>query len=635
MRCEPRFVAARITGRVLLAVVLSLTACDGSSDDPAGPDPPGNGPPAPASVVKAVAISPRGFPQDFSRLIEFFGEAAALPDAGVMWNGAWRDDVQQGSDAGTPPAAATLTAQQAAARDFAAILVFGWRAGDQLFIRVPSNPANDWSNPQAAELYARVVADFAAAHRPRFLFLGNESEEYYATNPADYARWVQVYEQSYDRVKAASPQTHVGPIFQYERLAGIGGLAGFTTPHWEALTAHDLAKIDIVGITLYAFLAHTTPAAVPDNYLAPLLARIGTKPIAITETGWPAETAPGFDPPWQTSEAHQLTFINTLSRILATRDVKLVTWLFLHPMAPPPGDPQLEWHIFHSISLRNAAGGERPVYQAWRNFTPRGDERSSPVVAAPQLSHFRRLRQVLVPAGDEQRVGILELRVRIRNGDHLLEEHVVHRDHEDAVPARQLELAQRPADPARRHGHLLNAEIIGQAHVVDDARAHDAGGETDARLALRKDGLGDAELVHHARVVRRDDLDVDLANADIAQRERGQDTRGDVVARAHDGGIRADDADALQHRSRLAVADRRVRDPRRNAIDGFFRDVERDDVVSHRVQRLGDARAEVAQADYHESFHVPPVVILRPHLRARSGIPGRPSAGRVRSPRRT
>jgi hypothetical protein len=289
-----------------------------------------------------------------------------------MWNGAWRDDVENGTDAGEPPGGALLTLLGAADHGFAPVLVFGWRSGEEPRIRIPANPENSWANEEAAALYVEVVAEVAAAHEPPFVFLGNESSVYFTSNPEDYARWIEVYDEAYDAIKAASPGTLVGPIFQYERLAGIGALAGMTTPEWGALAAHDLSRVDVLGLTVYPFFAHATPEEIPATYLDPLLPHIGDTPIAITESGWPGETAEGFETPWEASEENQVTYLEKLGEVLEGWDARLVTWLFLHPPANPnPGGlTPLEWNLFHSLSLRRASGEERPAYDAWEAFSP-------------------------------------------------------------------------------------------------------------------------------------------------------------------------------------------------------------------------------------------------------------------------
>jgi hypothetical protein len=358
----------RTVSPITALLLAGAFAC--ASDSPADPGEPGPGDPPPTAFVRSVALSPAGFPTTFAEIPSFLQEAGSIPGAGVMWNGAWRDDVIEGTDAGAHPEPAVMTVTQAPAHGYAPILVFGWRGGDAPHIRIPHNPVNDWSNAEAAELYRKVVVEMAEAWSPPFLFLGNESDHYYDVEPVDYERWIDVYEAAYQGIKAVSPETRVGPIFQYERMAGIGVLAGQTTSSWEALTLHDLDLVDVVGITLYPFFAHATPDQVPDDYLDPLFERIQDTPVAVTESGWPAERPDGFDPPWATSEDYQVAYVDTLERILADRAVPLVTWVWLHPPAAPSegGLNLLEWNIFHSLSLRRASGEERPVYEAWRNL---------------------------------------------------------------------------------------------------------------------------------------------------------------------------------------------------------------------------------------------------------------------------
>ncbi len=357
-----------------LLFVTALWGCEGG-DPPTGPEGNGNGngedPPA-ASFVRGLALSPEGFPITFNALPAFMDEASAIPDAGIMWNGPWREDVEEGTDAGTVPSPATLIASASSQFPYAPILVFGWRGEEEPHIRVPANPENSWRNAEAARLYIRAVTQVAREHHPPFLFLGNESDLYYDLDAEDYGRWVAVYEEAYDSVKAASPTTLVGPIVQYERTAGTGVLAGHTEPSWGAVTAHRTDRVDVFGITLYPFFAHATPEEVPATYLAPLRDRIGDTPIAITETGWPAEGAPDFEPPWEVSEGHQTAWLDRLSTLLEGHEVPLVSWVWLHPPVPAEegGLSPLEWNIFHSLSLRRSDGTRRPVYQSWESFRP-------------------------------------------------------------------------------------------------------------------------------------------------------------------------------------------------------------------------------------------------------------------------
>lgn len=327
--------------------------------------------------LQGYGLSPYGFPADYSAIGAFFQDVAAtLPKPAAMWNGPWRDDAVNGSDAGTVPAAANYVADAGAAYGFSPVVVFGWRSGSTLFIRTPGDSTNNWSNQDAAALYAQMVAVYLASHPVPYLFLGNENEEYFAQDPIDYANWITVYNAAYDAAKAVSPNTLIGPVFQFENLAGVGELNGYTTPHWEALEAHDFSRVDVVGITMYPFFSVTSGTQVPGDYLDPLFAHIGNTPVAITETGWPAETLGELTPPWVPSEQNQVDYLQSLVGMVkgagaGGHDIRLINWLFLNEMvntvAPPTRN--LGWEIFGSVSMKNDAGMPRTAYPPWLGFS--------------------------------------------------------------------------------------------------------------------------------------------------------------------------------------------------------------------------------------------------------------------------
>jgi hypothetical protein len=116
-------------------------------------------------------------------------------------------------------------------------------------------------------------------------------------------------------------------------------------------------------------LNYQTASLVPANYLDPFVSRIGSKPVAVTETGWPAENLGNLNPLWETSETAQVTYLSRLSAMLAGRNLKMVNWLFLHPMVDPGGSPS-SWKLFGSVSLRNSSGNKRAVYDPWVSYSP-------------------------------------------------------------------------------------------------------------------------------------------------------------------------------------------------------------------------------------------------------------------------
>ncbi len=346
-----------------IALILVLTGC-GKTGGTTGPD--NNPPPMESTVLKGFGLSPIGFPASFNRLLEFFAEVDGIPGGGAFWNGSWRDDVVDGTDAGAIPEGAQVVATRTGSRN---VFVFGWRSEAGPHIRVPGDDHNDWTNETARGLFWDMVEEFARVEKPEFLFLGNESDFYFEDDQDDYANWIEVYDEAYARIKTVSPDTNVGPVFNFEHLAGSGVLNGWSETHWGALEAHDLAKVDIVGTTVYPWFQHARASQVPAGYLQPLFDRLPGIPVAITETGWPAERLGGINTLWEVSSAEQLEFVERVKAIVAGRDVPIINWLFLNGMVDP-GDNSLVWQLFGSVSLRNTAGVKRPAYDAWIEFHP-------------------------------------------------------------------------------------------------------------------------------------------------------------------------------------------------------------------------------------------------------------------------
>lgn len=306
---------------------------------------------------------------DYSKFAEFLAEVGSLPNSGVMFNGAWREDVEGGSNAGEIPSTAASIMDQSKVYGYTPIIVFGWRSDDEtVHISVPANATDDWSNGEAKALFQQMLVNFAQTYQPPYLFLGNESDIYFTKQPEDYARWVDFYNQAYDAVKVVSPETMIGPIFQYERMSGQGEFSRWIVPQWGALEAHDLGRVDIVGITVYPWTGGAEPEDIPDGYFAPLVERIGAIPIAITETGWPSDSL-GLETAWQASPDAQLRYVDALGRVLEGLNVDILNWAFLYPLVQAD-DNLLFWQSFGALGLYDQDGKRLPIYDVWVDFQP-------------------------------------------------------------------------------------------------------------------------------------------------------------------------------------------------------------------------------------------------------------------------
>lgn len=354
----------------LIIFFLGLAACQSQVDDlPASTMIDGIDLELTAEVIKGFGISPEGFPASYETFGEFLQEVATVPNGAVMYNGAWRNDIEGGTDSGDIPETAAAIMVQAANFNYTPIIVFGWRTDESdLHLSSPENPIDNWTNVEAREKFGAMLVNFAQTYHPPFLFLGNESDAYYISNPEDYARWIEFYDFAYALIKTVSPETQVGPIFQFDRMSGQALLNGWTEAHWGALESHNLNYVDLIGITLYPWFSYATPDEIPDDYLQPLIDRIGELPIAITETGWPAD-ALGADLPWEASPDLQVSYISAINRMVNGLDLKMLNWLHLYPMQPIENNP-VYWQAFGSLALYNHDGKPLPIYELWLAYQP-------------------------------------------------------------------------------------------------------------------------------------------------------------------------------------------------------------------------------------------------------------------------
>jgi hypothetical protein len=220
-------------------------------------------------------------------------------------------------------------------------LGFGWwdvnDGPDLTSTTEPSN--NTWTNAQTRDEFRNLVADYCEDLQPRFVFMGNETNSWWLTleaDPTDQAQqwsdWVSQFTETYDAIKAVSPDTIVFTVFQLEQMAGIGQNSGWDniTPHWHLLSSFG-DKIDAIGFTTYPHVEYNNPADVPDTYYDMIEAN-WDGPIIFTEISWPANPA---SPPYTGNQQMQSDWIERFFTITAGMDILYANHAFLHD--PPDG----------------------------------------------------------------------------------------------------------------------------------------------------------------------------------------------------------------------------------------------------------------------------------------------------------
>lgn len=321
---------------------------DSSTDEPDAP--PATPTPAPESSdalpthrpLKGVSLTPRSFDNEsFQAFFDEAGEAGPV----VRWAGDW---AELGGEGGAP-AATAWTARQ---HDLIPVIETG----------VFSASAKELFRPLTEErraAYVEGAAAFCEAHAPPYLGIGVEVDVHHRTDPDSFETFVDLFAETYDAVKAVSPDTQVYTGFQLEQLRGLrGGLfGGENDPDSANLELIDrFPDADLTAITSYPGLIYREPAEIPSDYYDSLVDRTD-RPIAITETGWTHRTiAEG----WESDEDEQAAFVRRLFELTGGLDLELLIWLWLYEQ--PVSEATV---AFQGMSLRRDDGSGRPAWDEW------------------------------------------------------------------------------------------------------------------------------------------------------------------------------------------------------------------------------------------------------------------------------
>lgn len=220
-----------------------------------------------------------------------------------------------------------------------------------------------WDNANDVDRLKQTAVAIARQHRPKYLALGGEVNRYYEHDPAGFDRFVAVYAEAYDAVKAISPQTLVFPVFQLEMTKGDAYLVGGSEarqPQWELIDRFS-GRLDLAAFTTYPFLDYGSPSDLPEDYYAEIAAHT-SRPIAFTEIGWPSAplaTDPGSA--YGGSADEQVAFVQRFFDLTADIDLALALWAFPHDLGS--GSPNA---AMDSLSLRHNDGTPKPALAAWQ-----------------------------------------------------------------------------------------------------------------------------------------------------------------------------------------------------------------------------------------------------------------------------
>lgn len=321
-----------------LALCATIAACAPSPGRPFYASPSDNI--SPAGRLWGVGFVPKSAqPND---IIAFFKEAREAGDA-VVWTGDWKEFEYA---RGFP----TLLVEQCYLNKLTAVIevtAFNQNGGKLLRNL----------DEKTMQKYVAGAADFASRYSPRYLGLGVDVDALYTRSPADFHRFAQLFDRTYDAVKLVSPDTRIFTVFQLEKMKGLnGGLFGGTNDTskdlWPLLDK--FPRADLIAFNTFPSMIYQTPLDIPADYFTDIRTHTA-KPLAISGTGWQSAEGPAGR---EGSEERQAEYMQAFLRRTKDISFEFTAWGYLF-------DPTALAEPFNSMGLLRGDGTPRWAWYGW------------------------------------------------------------------------------------------------------------------------------------------------------------------------------------------------------------------------------------------------------------------------------
>lgn len=291
--------------------------------------------------AKGVSLSPKSYASsDFTDFFQKAKQAGTI----VSWAGDWNE--LNNTEQGGPTVVASLAS------------TYGYKPviEAQFFTQSNGSLLRPLDNA-TMQAYKEWAIAFVLKYNLKYLGLGVEVNVLYEKSPADFDKFVQLYNEVYDAVKAKSPQTQVFTVFQLEKIKGLNGglFGGSNDPAAEWQLLDRFAKSDLIAFTTYPGLIYKTPDQIPSDYYTEIKLHTA-KPVAFTEIGWHTDANPSG---WESSESKQSEFITKFFNLSSGLNKEMAIWSFLYD--------QNTTLPFNSMGLWRSDGTPKPGWNTWVN----------------------------------------------------------------------------------------------------------------------------------------------------------------------------------------------------------------------------------------------------------------------------
>jgi hypothetical protein len=323
-----------------------------------------------AISIPAVAYTYQQIAQDADLIVHHFDNGVPWPEA--LTGEAYSENIRNDWNwrkAQTPPNHQRLVTITPI--DFMRTGLAAYRGtADDMPLPAPWD-SYDFDHPHVITAFERYSQDVIAFFEPDYFLMGIEVNLLMKNNPGRWDAYLRLHREVYARLKQSHPEL---PIFI--SVTGIDLLEGYTDANHAAQmrALSDMSEYtDLLGLSVYPYMTTYMTNSIPMD-IFDRLAELTTLPLAVTETGYPAqafsiqvEQGPHLE--FNGTPALQEMYIQLLLTAAQTHDMAFVVNFVLRDydeLWQTIGGREDLTIAWRDTGLYDEAGSPRTALETWR-----------------------------------------------------------------------------------------------------------------------------------------------------------------------------------------------------------------------------------------------------------------------------
>jgi hypothetical protein len=242
-----------------------------------------------------------------------------------------------------------------------------WDVKDgKVILQVPlymNSSTTNLGTPELRQLWIEQAVNISRDYHPKYFCIGNEIDTYYWNcSQGDFDNYASLVRETYDSIKAVSPDTKVFIVFRLDTIDAYDG--------WFLIDKFDKDKIDLFGFTSYPYMLgypeaawYEKPSDMPLDYYTRIMNYTGDKPLAFSEIGWTSS-----EPLRGGSEEEQVEFLLWFLEHTSDMPLEIVSWLCLHDLRTVEEETGPNAMPSDFVGLKYKNGTEKEIWIYWQTL---------------------------------------------------------------------------------------------------------------------------------------------------------------------------------------------------------------------------------------------------------------------------